>query len=287
MIYDTSAALRMAIERRLLTQAEATGVAVDRLRRRVIFERIVTRLLVAEPGCWVLKGGMALEVRLGDRARLTKDIDLGLRDQIIDGEGLRDRLIEALADDAEGDGFAFSAQRSQPMARDSDGHLTWRVAIEAQLAGRPFAAVKVDVSPRPHELEATETLPLPNSLAFADLTTPAVEVIDVHRHGAEKLHAMVKDFGDRENSRVRDLVDLMLLTGHGLLHIDLLAQAVRQVWTEREDKPPPKPLPPLPPGWRLPYERMAEEHQVEPLSFTAAVSRATELWAEMFTTEEG
>ncbi len=286
MTYGTPEALRMALERRLLTQAETTGVSVDRLRRRVIFERLVTRLLVAEPGCWVLKGGMALEVRLGDRARLTKDIDLGLRDQIVDGEGLRDRLIEALADDAEGDGFAFSAQRSQPMAQDGGGHVTWRVAVEARLAGRRFAAVKVDVSPRAHELEATETLALPNSLAFAGLSTPDVEVTDIHRHGAEKLHAMVKDFGDRENSRVRDLVDLMLLAGHGLVHVGPLGQAVREVWTERDGVPPPQSLPSLPAAWRLPYERMADEHGVEPASFAVAVSRASELWAEMFTPKE-
>lgn len=31
------------------------------------------------PGQWVLIGGMALEVRLRDEARLTKDVDLGFR----------------------------------------------------------------------------------------------------------------------------------------------------------------------------------------------------------------
>ena len=40
MTYRTPQALRTALEQRLLTQSETTGVALDRLRRRVVFERV-------------------------------------------------------------------------------------------------------------------------------------------------------------------------------------------------------------------------------------------------------
>ncbi len=96
MTYETAQALRMALEQRLLARSKDTEVSLDRLRRRVLFERIVSRLQAAEPGLWVLKGGMALEVRLRDDARLTKDIDLGLRGDVTDAEELRERLVEAL-----------------------------------------------------------------------------------------------------------------------------------------------------------------------------------------------
>lgn len=69
MTYGSPQALRMALEQRLLTTSREGGIALDRLRRRVLFERIVSRLQTAEPGRWVLKGGMALEVRLSDAAR--------------------------------------------------------------------------------------------------------------------------------------------------------------------------------------------------------------------------
>lgn len=93
MTYETPQALRTALEHRLRTQSQETGIAVARLRRRVVFQRIVMRLQRAEPGRWVLKGGMALEVRLGDAARLTKDIDLGLRDEVV----VRPRRFDAFA----------------------------------------------------------------------------------------------------------------------------------------------------------------------------------------------
>ena len=41
------------------------------------FERLLVRLELGAPGRWVVKGGMALEMRLGDRARSTRDLDLG------------------------------------------------------------------------------------------------------------------------------------------------------------------------------------------------------------------
>lgn len=56
-----------------------------------------------------------------------------------------------------------------------------------------------------------------------------VEIVDIHRHAVEKLHAMVRDFGDRENSRVRDLVDLVIMLEHDLLVPATTTVAARQV----------------------------------------------------------
>jgi Nucleotidyl transferase AbiEii toxin, Type IV TA system len=107
MSYDSPAALRTALEQRLQVESQQSGIVVNRLRRRVVFERLVGRLNRAEPGRWVVKGGMALEVRLPDRARTTKDLDLGLREDGVEPGELRDRLIDALAADPDSDGFTF------------------------------------------------------------------------------------------------------------------------------------------------------------------------------------
>jgi len=286
LTYDTPQALRNALEARLRNESDAGGVPVERLRRRVLFQRIVTRLQRAEPGSWVLKGGMALEVRLEDAARLTKDIDLGLRDDSFEAGELRERLIDDLSRDVDGDGFVFAVRSVTEMAEDGGGHLTWRVPVDVELAGKKFGSIKLDVSPRSHELDATETVPLPNVMAFAGVETVAIEIIDVHRHAAEKFHAMLKSFADRENSRVRDLVDLMILREHNLLSPPKLAGVVAEVWREREGIPPPTMFPGVPAGWLEPYERLAAEHDVDPLLFPVAAARAADLWDEMYPTEE-
>lgn len=286
MTYETPQALRIALEHRLLARSKETGVGLDRLQRRVLFERIVARLEAAEPGRWVLKGGMALEVRLRDEARLTKDIDLGLRDDVDDPSELHDRLIEAFDVDPHGDGFVLNAGSPEPLGADGGGHLTWRVKVGAGLAGRAFGGIQLDISPRAHELIATDHVALPNSLDFAGVPATEVEIIDVNRHAAEKFHAMVREFGDRDNSRVRDLVDLVIIIEHDLLDPTVVAAAARQVWAERDATEPPATLPPLPESWPERYERLAVDHDLHAQSFPSAVALVGRLWAEMFPTEE-
>lgn len=285
MTYDTPKALRMALEQRLLAHSRETGVSLDRLRRRVMFERILVRLHTAEPGRWVLKGGMALEVRLHDGARLTKDIDLGLRDDIDLVVELRDRLVEALGTDPHGDGFVLTVGPAQELAEDG-GILTWRVKVAIALAGKAFGGIQVDVSPRPHELETTDFVALPNSLEFAGFEAPTVEIIGINQHAAEKFHAMLKDFGNRENSRVRDLVDLVILSEAGLIDPADLSPAIKRVWDERDGVEPPPEIPSPPAGWKVRYERMALEVDLDAASFSEAVAVAAALWADMFPTEE-
>lgn len=286
MIYQTPQALRAALEQRLLNQSEVSGIALDRLRRRVVFERVVARLQDAEPGRWVLKGGMALEVRLRDRARLTKDIDLGLR-QMVDDEGeLHERLVDALDADPYSDRFVFTVERPTRLMEDGAGSVTWRTAVDGRLAGRFFGRVKLDVSPRVHELDATDEVVLPNSLSFAGIEVPMIEIIDVNRHAAEKLHAMQRDFGDRENSRVRDLVDLVILHENGLLDPSRLSSAARRVWQEREGVEPPEALAAFPRSWPARYEGLASDYDLHAQTFPAAVAIAAQLWANISATKE-
>ncbi len=286
MTYETPQALRMALEQRLLNESGESGISIDRLRRRVIFERIVARLHVADPGRWVLKGGMALEVRLRDDARLTKDIDLGLRAEVDDEEELHDDLSDALNADPYGDQFHFAPGPVARLMADGAGHLTWRSKVSAHLAGKLFGSVQLDISPRAHELDQTESMDLPNSLSFAGIESPSIEIIDVNRHAAEKLHAMSRQFGERENSRVRDLVDLALLVEHELLTPTALGSAARQVWFEREGEDPPAAFPELPSGWPDRYEAIAAEHDLAISSFPEAATLVADLWADLFPTEE-
>lgn len=281
MTYASPQALRMALERRLLAQSQATEVSLDRLRRRVVFQRVFARLQAGQPGVWVLKGGMAMEVRLGDQARLTKDIDLGLREAITTSEDLTERLVEAMSADPFGDRFELVSEPFSELMADDAGYLTWRSRVTASLAGKPFGRVQLDVSPRAHELRATDRVPLPNALAFAGIAAPEVEVIDVHRHAAEKLHAMARDHGDRENTRVRDLVDLVILIEAGLLDPARLGQEVAGVWAERDRSSPPEHFAAPPAGWASPFERMAAEADLQHARLGDAAGLASELWTEM------
>ena len=76
MRYESAARFRQALERRLRDRSRATGSSLIRLRKTVVFERLLARLAVAARGRWTLKGALALDFRLRDRSRTTKDMDL-------------------------------------------------------------------------------------------------------------------------------------------------------------------------------------------------------------------
>lgn len=282
MTYQSAQALRTALETRLLARSTETGVSLDRLRRRVMFERVIARIQAGEPGRWVLKGGMALEVRLHDDARVTKDVDLGLRDDVSSAADLHDRLIEILTIEIDHDHFIFAVNPPERLSDDGAGFPTWRAKVSAQLADKPFGRVQLDVSPRTHELRATDRLAIPNSLAFAGVPTVEVEAVDIHRHAAEKFHGMFRDFGERENSRVRDLIDLTILLDHGLLVPERTAAAVRTVWLERNNAEPPEDFPPLPESWSDRYQRFAAGHAVDIPTYRTAVAHVAQLWLQMW-----
>jgi hypothetical protein len=60
---------------------------------------------------------------------------------------------------------------------------------------------------------------------------------------------MQRDFGDRDSSRVRDLVDLVILHENGLLDAAQLSAAILTVWLERERAEPPEALAAFPSSW--------------------------------------
>ena len=73
---QSTVAFRMALKQRLRREAESTGLGLARLRKRVAFELFLRRLVEVAPNRWVLKGALALDLRLDATTRPTKYIDL-------------------------------------------------------------------------------------------------------------------------------------------------------------------------------------------------------------------
>lgn len=281
--YRDAAALRRALESRLKQQAEDGGTDLARRRRLVVFDRLATRLAADPVGGWILKGGAAMEFRLEDRARTTKDMDLAARpdDESITGPTVRDLLIEALAEDADGDGFRFQVSAPSELKADTAGRGGWRFSVEARLAGKVFAGIRVDVVARVDEISLTERLPLPNTLEFAGTPQRDINAVDRRQHFAEKLHALTRDYGDRPNTRVKDLVDLVLLIESGLGADAALSGAVRHVFAVRATHEVPGPtLPDPPPSWRDTYPELADGLTETPPRLDAALTLLRGFWSQ-------
>ncbi len=286
--YATPSAFRQALERRLANESETRGTSLDRLRRRLVFERILVRLELDAPGTWVLKGGMALELRWREAARTTRDLDLVTRLPNLepgDGEPLRQLVIKGLEGDLEEDGFRFVVGTPQQLATDDAGRPGWRLPVRGDLAGRQFAAVSIDVVARADEISGTERIALTNGLSFAAFPGHDFEIIDPAQHFAEKLHALTRDYG-RENSRVRDLVDIVMLYEQGVLEGHDLMAATRHVFDIRGTHGLPDVLPDPPDFWGERYAQLVADLDVEARTVDEAMLIVGEIWNAARAAEE-
>ncbi|WP_281898313.1 nucleotidyl transferase AbiEii/AbiGii toxin family protein [Phytohabitans aurantiacus] len=246
---------------------------------------MLARLSTDRATGWVLKGGAVLEFRLPSRARSTRDLDLAARPESepeLDGATVRDLLIDALSIDEDGDKFLFRVSPPADLRADTAGRGGWRFSVESLLAGKTFATVRVDVVARGEEIALTERLPLPNLLEFAGTPPREIEAVDRRQHFAEKAHALSRDYGDRPNTRVKDLVDLVLLIESGLAADAALAEVVRHVFAVRATHPVPDVLPEPPPTWADLYPELAGGLTDSPPRIEAALDIVHAFWAAAF-----
>jgi hypothetical protein len=257
MSYESARALRTALEQRLKNQATKSGsldaALLSRLRKRVAFERFLARLKDVAPEGWLLKGGFALELRLGDMARTTKDIDVDWA--IAEGESL-DFLRRAAACDI-GDFFRFRLERAEPRPGVDGQGQRWRLI--AELDAREFEVVLVDVGVGVEPLLGSVELSLPTALDFADAHSVEIPVLRLEQHLAEKTHAYTRRYGAAAipSSRVKDLVDIALVAATLELEAGALEFAMVELFDRRATHQLPASLPPPPVDWQRPWRELA------------------------------
>lgn len=287
--YRDVTALRRAIEARLSQAATDGSSDLARRRRLVVFDRVAARLSADRTAGWILKGGAALEFRLRGLARTTRDMDLVAApdaDNELAGADVRELLIEALAIDHDGDGFMFQVSAPVELRPDAAGRGGWRFSVESRLAGKAFATIRLDVVMRGQEIALTERLPLPNPLAFAGIPDREIEAVDRRQHFAEKLHALTRDYGDRPNTRVKDLVDLVLLIESGVAPDSTVVDAVRHVFAVRATHPVPVTIPEPPPSWADTYPESAAGLTGTTPRLDAAMSLVRGFWTEALANDQ-
>jgi hypothetical protein len=254
MRYATPAAFRAALEARLRAQATGGHASLVRLRKHVVFDRLLARLLVVAPGRWIVKGGLALDYRYGDKARTTVDLDLSMWEGI--DRAARDMVAVQRTD--LGDMFTFSIRAASEL-RITKGSAV-RHRILASLDDRKFEEVVVDVGLREDPFLDPDLLRGPVLLEFAGIPAIEVPAISLNHHVAEKLHAYVREFHDgRPNTRMKDLVDLNLIAAFSSFEAAPLRLAIGEVFGGRADTMVPNRLPPPPSFWQASYPRLAGE----------------------------
>src|SRR5262245_18222014 len=176
MRYGSGARFRTALEGRINRSAGQDNSARVRLRKMVVFDRLLARLLVVAPDRWVVKGGVALDLRLGHRARTTRDVDLARQDT---EEAATDDLVAATDVDL-GDFFVFTVERDERFGVGEE--VAVRSHVGAELGGRRLEEVALDIGFGDPLTSTPDLLSGSDILGFADLPPISVPALPLEQH---------------------------------------------------------------------------------------------------------
>ena len=256
MNYASGTAFRRALEDRLRTQSVNDHVPLTRLRKTVAFDRLLARLTQAQPNDWVLKGGFALQVRLPDRARTTNDMDMLFTHS---GDAYQHVLAAAALD--LNDWTQFVVVPPTALRGDQEGAI--RFQVQTLIDSRRFEIFSLDVDLRDVLVSPPEALALPALLDFAGIPATVVPCYPLAQQAAEKLHAYVAIYAGGFSTRVKDLVDIVLIANlaNGMAAEDL-RKALVATFSQRNTLLPVT-MPAPPPDWARPFRVLAQETDLE------------------------
>jgi hypothetical protein len=261
--------------------AQEAGVAERRVRAWVaymVLAGILERFAVAADGYqFTVKGGVALELRIRERARATEDIDLVLHHPEME---LVDAVEQAIAAPAPDDqGFRFQ-RRKEPLYLENG---TVHVELAVTYRGGNWTTIAVDIAreePGEANVELVDAIQFEDALGIAG---PAqLPCLPLRYHVAQKLHGMtLPPRPGKRNERFKDLIDLMLMEA---LITDYrgLREACEEVFRARAKQGWPPPLE-LPEHWRAPYARLAAELRLPVTDAEEAMARVRALVARIET----
>ena len=213
--YKSPEALRHAIEHHLRSISPIEKKDVLRLRKHLAFERFLARMFDEKTCPMVLTGGYAMELRM-DHARATKDIDLVLSSRKIsrlDADEMHATVHDFLSYVALkdlGDFFSFEIREGKSeLAGPPYGG--FRFHIEATLDNRQFAKFHIDIGASRVTVAPIENLTSKNLLSFAGVECPPFPSVPVEYQLADKLHAYTFVRKGKRSTRVKDLIDMVLI----------------------------------------------------------------------------
>ena len=103
-------------------------------------------------------------------------------------------------------------------------------------------------------------------------------VTDLRQQYAEKLHALSRTYQSGESSRVKDLLDLVLLIEDGVAPDEGLVASVKHVFAVRRTHAIPMQLGAPPANWQAPFAILAEEVGLDTTSHQEAHELVAEHW---------
>ncbi|MGC4939259.1 nucleotidyl transferase AbiEii/AbiGii toxin family protein [Kribbella sp. DT2] len=207
------------------------AASVDAQIRQARFDRFLTRVFAqGEQSEWLLKGGMSMLARV-PRSRTTKDVDLAAQHATNLAEA--ERALTELVDVDLGDHLTFRLIRSAPtgLGDNQPGVATRRYVFACIDVDHDtqIDTVVVDVAVGPPPIGRPEVIEPANRLHLRRaLVTHPYRLYPVADQIADKVCAIMDTNypGGKRSSRVKDLVDLVVLAHTQTVDLHELRNAI-------------------------------------------------------------
>ncbi|MBO0855721.1 MAG: nucleotidyl transferase AbiEii/AbiGii toxin family protein [Nocardia sp.] len=225
-------AIKEAAKRAAREAGPGIGAAtIDAQIRQARFDRFLSRVFAdGDQSEWLLKGGMSMLARV-PRSRTTKDMDLAALQAGDLAEA--ERSLSALVAADLGDHLTFRLTRSEPTGfGDNQPGVATRRLVYACLdihTDRQIDAMTVDVVVGPIPVGRPEVIEPANRLHLRrPLVTHPYRLYPTADQIADKVCAtMDANYpGGKRSSRVKDLVDLVVLAHTQSVHLHELRRAI-------------------------------------------------------------
>ena len=191
--------------------AKETGVASGRLRRRVGVIAVAAMLdscRDADGGhLFHFKGGSALELRFGDRARTSKDLDAVFRGLMSEAQSV---IGGALA--AGWSGFTGRVTKVEEITTATRTVKPLRITTKLRYLAKDFCTLPLEIAPPEGAMGSPDAVTI-MPMAEVGLEPPtSVPCLSLRYQIAQKLHACTEQLTDgKPNPRARDVADLLLI----------------------------------------------------------------------------
>ncbi|MBA2520128.1 MAG: nucleotidyl transferase AbiEii/AbiGii toxin family protein [Chloroflexia bacterium] len=173
-----------------------------------------------------------------------------------------------------GDFFSFSIETRKEGTIDHHQPLL-RFHVRAELAGRVFEEITLDVGLERSASTVADSSQGPDLLAFADIEPITVPLLPLEEHTAEKVHAYSRLYEHgRPSSRVKDLLDLILIRSIAEFEAARLQRALDRTFRQRGTHLLPRTLPSPPSSWSSAYRNAAQEIGLELVELHAGYAAA-------------
>ncbi|MGL5826241.1 MAG: nucleotidyl transferase AbiEii/AbiGii toxin family protein [Nocardioides sp.] len=263
--YGSWRALELATKEAAKKRSREAGpgvkaATVDAQIRQARFDRFLSRVFAdGEQSGWMLKGGMSMLARV-PASRTTKDVDLaaGRAADLAEAEAALSRAVDVDL----GDHMTFRLIGSAPtgLGENQPGLLTRRytfACIDTD-TDTPRDQVHVDVVVGPEPVGQPEVVDPANRLRLGrPLVTHPYRLYPVTDQIADKVCATMGSYGEDRlaSSRVKDLVDLVVLARTQKLDLDELRVAIANKVALSRVRPFERFR--IPVGWSEPFLRAA------------------------------